>query len=561
MKYDVVVIGGGPAGSTIGAFLKKYDPNMSVLILEREQFPRDHVGESQLPGISAILNEMGCWDKVERAGFPIKLGATYLWGTSQDPWNFDFMELEAIDGFDRPGQYEGPRSRLAFQVDRAIYDQILLDHAQEMGCQVRQQAKVLRVSTDGDRVTGLEVDGLGQVAGTTYIDASGHSGILRRAMGVPVEYPSNLQNVAIWDYWEGATWPDQLPGGATRVQVISVGYGWIWFIPLSATRTSVGLIVPVSHLKESGKPLTVLYEEALTEQPRIAGCLRGAVRQGATSTTKDWSFVAERQSGENWMLVGESSGFADPILAAGMSITHKAAREAAFTILEERRGGDPVWLKARYDERQKRRIKTHIRFADYWYTANAQFSDLKEFTAKLALDNGLVLEPDKAWAWLAQGGFIEEEGGPSAGTFQIFVARKLGGFVGPVDSQFSVAKNNVFKLSLEGTAQEQRAKYSGGRVVPIRCLVRNGLFWPLDDRWLFWYRTLQSVPTVKEIALEIRCHAEKTRVKIGEEAYLLLSYLEALIAEGWVEASFDPEQPLIGAISIENVVYQTPVTA
>src|SRR5579871_1868392 len=90
MNVDVAIIGGGPAGSTTGALLKKYEPGLNVLILERERFPRDHVGESQTPPVPHVLAEMGCWDEVERAGFPIKIGATYCWGKSHELWDFDF---------------------------------------------------------------------------------------------------------------------------------------------------------------------------------------------------------------------------------------------------------------------------------------------------------------------------------------------------------------------------------------------------------------------------------------------------------------------------------------
>jgi hypothetical protein len=107
MNLDVAVIGGGPGGSTTGTLLKKYNPNLKVGIFEREKFPRDHVGESQLPGISAILEEMGCWDKVEAANFPIKLGGTYRWGKSRELWDVAFFPFEQFQNEARPAKYEG----------------------------------------------------------------------------------------------------------------------------------------------------------------------------------------------------------------------------------------------------------------------------------------------------------------------------------------------------------------------------------------------------------------------------------------------------------------------
>ena len=100
MDYDVIIVGGGPGGSTLGTLLKKYDPTLSVAIYEREKFPREHVGESQLPPISQILDEMGCWDKVEAANFPIKIGVTYRWGKDPELWDFEFLPLN--DFHDEP---------------------------------------------------------------------------------------------------------------------------------------------------------------------------------------------------------------------------------------------------------------------------------------------------------------------------------------------------------------------------------------------------------------------------------------------------------------------------
>lgn len=143
--FDVIIIGGGPAGSTLGSLLRKYNPNLNVLILEKEQFPREHVGESQLPPISKILDEMGCWDKVEAANFPIKIGATYRWGSSAKLWDFEFLPVRQFEDEPRPAKYQGQRLQTAFQVDRAVYDEILLDHAESMGCVVKQQTRVARV--------------------------------------------------------------------------------------------------------------------------------------------------------------------------------------------------------------------------------------------------------------------------------------------------------------------------------------------------------------------------------------------------------------------------------
>ena len=488
---------------------------------------------------------MGCWDKVEAANFPIKVGATYKWGRSEELWDFDFVPVERVSSEPRPGRYEGERRGLAFQVDRSVYDTILLDHAASVGCEVRQNARVVRVDREGDRVTGLELDSGERVEARHYLDASGHSGVLRRAMGIAAEPATGLQNIAIWDYWRNAEWAETIGAGGTRVQVISVGYGWIWFIPLGPDRTSVGLIVPAEYYRAQGVRPEDLYVRALGEDARLAGLIANATREGKLETTKDWSFLAERHSGENWMLVGEASGFADPILAAGMTIAHFSAREAAFTILEADRGGDRPWLRRVYDERQRTRITSHIRFADYWYSANAQFSDLQDYTAKIAREGGLDLAPDKAWAWLAQGGFIDEDGGAGAGSFALPLLKDLVPYLGDLETPSPVYSNNVFELDLVGASFDPRPLYAEGRVRRGDGYVRDGRRLPLDYPFEFWVDALQRRPNILQLNAALLGYLQTVPDERERAArYVeLMPALDALIQDGWVRASNDPSLP------------------
>ena len=546
MSYiDVAIIGGGPAGSTVGSFLRKYGNDLKVTILERETFPRDHVGESQLPGTSRILNELGVWDRVEAANFPIKLGATYKWGRSGELWDFDFASPETLKGAPRPGKYDSVRVPLAFQVDRSVYDKILLDYSAELGCEVRENTRVLKVNREGDRITGLTLESGEEIEARYYIDASGHSGILRRAMGVRTDSPTTLQNVAIWDYWRNAEWAEEIGVGGTRVQVISVGNGWVWFIPLGPDRTSIGLIVPAEHYKSQGLSAADLYARALGEDERLAGLMRNAVSEGNLQTTKDWSFLSERHSGENWFLAGEASGFADPILSAGMTISHYSGREVAFTILEADRGEDPRWLREVYGERQRVRIMNHIRFADYWYSANSQFTDLQEHTAEIARQNGLDLDPAKAWAWLAQGGFIEDNGAGTAG-FALPLFRELTGYLGDAKTDSPIYEKNVFRLNLEGASLESHPIYDAGRVTRVQSYSREGKGLPIKWPYQFWIEALESQPDIDKLKQGLLNHLVKITDPTlrGLEYNSLMPALDAMILEGWVEATYDPEKPL-----------------
>lgn len=542
----MLIIGGGPAGSTCGTLLRKYNPSLRVLILERETFPRDHVGESLLPPLSQLLNEMGCWEKVEAAGFPIKLGATYKWGKSKELWDFEFYPAERFVDEPRPAKYAGQRLWTAFQVDRSVYDTILLDHSASLGCEVRQNARVSKVHAEGDLVMAVEMDDGEMITGRHYVDASGHSGILRRSLGVETNTATSLQNIAIWNYWENADWAVEIGVGGTRVQVMSVGYGWLWFIPLGPTRTSVGLVIPVEYYKESGKRPAELYSEALASQENIAALMVNAVSEGNLQTTKDWSFISTRHIGENWSLVGESAGFADPILAAGLTMAQVGAKEAAIAIQEILKGElDEDWIKQEFEERQMARISSHIRFADYWYTANAQFTDLKEFTAVIASENGLDLSPDKAWAWLAQGGFIDSSGALGPAGFPIDHVRNLGEFLADIEPSSAVKSSNVFRMNLEGAVLRDRVQFGMGRIEKTPCYSRGGRHLPVTGIFKYVIDLLAVSSELPEIVEEMKRHiAEKQDPNFVNNTIGVVPHaLEAMISDGWVDASFDPSLP------------------
>ena len=476
-EYDVAIIGGGPGGSTTGALIKKYAPHLSVIILEKELFPRDHVGESQLPSVSEILNEMGCWDKIEAADFPVKVGATYRWGKSPELWDFEFALPKEVETATRPSKFEGVRKKTAFQVDRAIYDDILLKHAGELGAEVRQQTRVTKVIRNGDSVDCLQLDNGDTLKAKYYVDASGHIGILRKAMDVDIDVHESLQNIAFWDYWENADWAVEIGVGATRVQVMSQSAGWLWFIPLGPTRTSIGYVVPAEHYKSLGETPEKVYQDAIDRDPKISKLIENATSRGMVEGTKDWSFIAKRGHGDNWFLVGESMGFADPILAAGLTLTHTGGRELAYTLvnlLSEDAQIDETWLKHSYSNTQFRRINQHIRFADYWYSANGQFTDLKEHCASIAKDAGLKLTPEKAWAWLARGGFTNEGlGQPAAGSFDLPSLRLAMEIMTDQDNDWELNKFNQFKLNLSNAKQSEFPIYSNGEISKVSCWVRG----------------------------------------------------------------------------------------
>lgn len=551
---DIVIVGGGPAGSTVASMLRKYNPGLSVLILEKAKFPRDHIGESQLPSISHILDEIGAWDKVEQAGFPIKVGASYTWGHNNDRWDFDFVALEVYEELERPSRFEGQRRQTAFQVDRLVYDDILLRHAEEMGAQVREETGVAKVlvedGEDGKRVAGLELENGQTVTARYYVDGSGSVGLLRRALGVESESPKELRNLAVWDYWENAEWAVEIGVGGTRVQVRSLPYGWMWFIPMGPTRTSIGLICPTEYVKQTGEKPADLYHKAVGEQEDIAKLTRNATARGRVEMCRDWSHLADQVCGENWFICGEAAGFADPILAAGMALAHNSAQEVAYTILELERGElERDWLLGRYDERIRTNIQQHINFAQYWYAANGCFTDLQENCVAIAEEAGLKLEPKDAWRWLSQGGFTTESIDQAQfGSFDIASAKQvIELFDGRQDEVgWTVNKYNILKLNLEGAKKGWIGQLKGGRIRRVLCYIRGGKKLPRAGIYLDLINLLQKTDSVAAIAQRVQAHTQKLSPQARDLA--MTSYMQTLdvmIEQGWVVGKMDPKLPRV----------------
>jgi len=555
-EYDVAIIGGGPGGSTLGTLLRKYEPSIKVLILEREIFPRDHIGESQLPPISEVLDEMGCWDKVEAADFPIKVGATFRWGANPELWDFEFLPLQDFHNEPRPAKYQGFRKQTAFQVDRSIYDDILLRHAQEAGCEVRQDTAVVRIDIDGDKVRGLELKGGEMIRARHYVDASGHAGILRRSFNVQMDVPTSLQNLAMWDYWDNAKWAASIGIGGTRIQVMSQSKGWLWFIPLGPTRTSIGFVCPQAAFKSWGRSPEDVYQEVVAAEQRIGALIEGATRSGEVRVTRDWSFVSSRCFGENWFLVGEALGFADPILSAGLTLTHTGARELAYTILALDRGEhDPKWLKNNYADNQQTRVRQHIRFADFWYAANGQFTELKDHCKTIAADAGLKLEPYAAWAWLAQGGFSHDVlGQTGVGGYDITGVKQITQRFLAGKARWHVGENNVFKLDVLGAKETRIPIYSEGKIQATPCLVRGRNRLVLSGMFKTVHDTLRRSPDVAKFHSSLMSSfvAEMSPTHAEVAMKFAIQVLEVMIGDGWVKAKYDPSKPKLNVSSPEE---------
>lgn len=430
-----------------------------------------------------------------------------------------------------------------------MYDKILLKNAESLGCDVRQETAVRKVLCDGDRVESFELSTGEVIRATRYVDASGNAAVLRKAMGIGQTVPTSLKNVAFWNYWEKASWAEDTESIATRVHIRSIGFGWLWHIRLGPTRTSVGLVCNAEYYKNSGLRPAEIYAKAIEAEPMNKERLEGATPEGDVLGTTDWSFVVDRTVGENWFLVGECAGFADPILAAGMTLTQSGARELAYTILELERGEyDREWLTDRFDELQRRRVTQHMKFAEFWYSTNGIFEDIQENCSKIASEAGLRLNPSDAFRWLSQGGLDDDIpgqvgiGGLDLASLKQVLARLTG-----KKARWAIDGKNTFKLNLKNATKQDTAQLIDGRIERVpgwtrgtQRLLKVGLQGVVIDA----LEHSSDIESIMEF-VQRRVAASNSTFDTSNVTHHMAQILEVLATDYWVSCSLNRKRPVL----------------
>ncbi|MEV7885288.1 NAD(P)/FAD-dependent oxidoreductase [Streptomyces sp. NPDC002817] len=308
--FDVVVIGGGPAGATTAALLAQR--GRRVLVLDRERFPRYHVGESLIPGFMIPMEELGLTERMEARGFERKYGGTLVWGNNQVPWNFEFST--------------GGRIPYAFHTRRADLDTMILDRARELGATVVEEATVKDTIEEDGRVVGVKfavrgLDGVQQANASLVIDASGQARVIGRKYS-EVNWHDKLQNVAVWTYFDGC---HRLPGDEwSNILIEGVKDGWFWGIPLDKGVFSVGYVTRSATAKASDKALEELFESEVAQTSKLKELLKDAHQTAGFRSARDWSYTNERFYGNGWVLVGDAAAFVDPLFSTGVALATMA---------------------------------------------------------------------------------------------------------------------------------------------------------------------------------------------------------------------------------------------
>jgi flavin-dependent dehydrogenase len=329
-SYDAIVIGGGPGGSTVATVLARAD--RQVLLLEKEKFPRFHVGESLLPFNLPLFERLGVAGKIRAAGFQTKRGA-YFWNEQTGgirPVDFS----SGIDG----------RHPSAYQVKRAEFDELLLRHAEESGAKVREETAVEEVLFEGERAVGViarSSAGKEEIRARAIVDASGQTALLSRQLGTR-KFDPKLKRAGLFAHYEGIRWPEgQRPGDI----LLPIDRGvWYWIIPFSDGTCSVGAVfepslaasLPLPPGEGRGEGISArpeaLFEALLALSPRMQEFLAGARRTSRVVGISDYSTSSARAAGEGWALVGDAATFLDPVFSTGVFLAMAMGERAAHRI-------------------------------------------------------------------------------------------------------------------------------------------------------------------------------------------------------------------------------------
>jgi flavin-dependent dehydrogenase len=326
---DVVVIGGGPAGSTVSTLIAQH--GYRVKLFERERFPRFHIGESLIPETYWVFERLKMLDKMRASPFVKKYSVQFVNSAGKLSAPFYFSD-------NKPHECSQ-----TWQVIRSQFDTMMLQNAAEQGVEVHQPVRVLDVVFEDKRAVGVRIqneDGTQEeVRANVVVDASGQSTMLQNRFKLRLWDPV-LNKGAIWTYWEGAYRDAGRDEGATVVIQTTNKQGWFWYIPQHDNNVSVGVVAPFDYLFKNRGSHEQTYKEEVEACPAVKQRVANARRSTGYFATKDYSYRSKEVAGEGWVLIGDAFGFLDPLYSSGVLLALKSGEMAADAIAEGLRTGD-----------------------------------------------------------------------------------------------------------------------------------------------------------------------------------------------------------------------------
>jgi flavin-dependent dehydrogenase len=326
---DVVVIGGGPAGSTVATLLAQH--GVQVKLFERERFPRFHIGESLIPETYWVFRRLKMLDKMKQSPFVKKFSVQFVNARGKVSAPFYFHD-------NKPHECSQ-----TWQVIRSQFDLMMLENAEEQGALVHQATRVLEVLFEADQAVGVRIqkeDGTrAEIRARVVVDASGQSTMLQNRFRLRLWDPM-LNKGAIWTYWQGAYRDTGRDEGATLVIQTPNKEGWWWYIPQHDDTISVGVVAPFDYLFRGRGSNEQTYNEELDACPAVKQRVSIGRRSTGYFATKDYSYRSREVAGNGWVLVGDAFGFLDPLYSSGVLLALKSGELAADAIAEGLSKGD-----------------------------------------------------------------------------------------------------------------------------------------------------------------------------------------------------------------------------
>jgi 1H-pyrrole-2-carbonyl-[peptidyl-carrier protein] chlorinase len=380
---DVGIIGGGPAGSGMAAYLAQ--AGIRCAVFEKELFPRPHVGESLVPSSTRIFNEIGFTEQMERSGFPRKYGAAWTAAGGQKVYDHDWKGLAADSYADlcfAEREQEGVDRSYTWHVDRGRFDLMLLQHAASLGAEVYTGVTVQEVDVSDSRrpKIGVSVGGARvQVPVRVIIDASGRRTFLGSRLGLRVRDPV-FDQYALHTWFEGLD-REAVAGDSGRSDFIFVHFlplndSWIWQIPITDTITSVGVVTQKKNFAKSRADRQQFFWDCLETRPDLAERLRGTDQLRSLKEEGDYSYAMQEICGDSFVLIGDAARFVDPIFSTGVSIALNSARFAARDVIDAIQNGKDTRKSAfdTYEQTLRRGTKNWYDFIAVYYRLNILFT-------------------------------------------------------------------------------------------------------------------------------------------------------------------------------------------
>lgn len=321
-NYDVVVIGGGPAGCTAASLVA--EAGRDTLLLERESVPRFHVGESLMPECYWPLQRLGLIDRMKSSKFTPKKSVQFVAASGKESAPFYFDE------------HDPRENSTTWQVERADFDKMLWDRAGELGADLQDNARVLDVLIDDSgKATGVRVrtaDGeTHEIQSRVVMDGSGQQSLIANKLGLREDIP-NLKKSAIWGYYKNAARDEGKNAGATIIMHTTEKDSWFWFIPLSDDITSIGCVGDNDYMLKTGLDSEARYNLELDRCPGLKSRLENAERVGKIRVAKEYSYWTHQHAGDGWVLVGDAFGFIDPLYSSGVYFALVMGERAADAV-------------------------------------------------------------------------------------------------------------------------------------------------------------------------------------------------------------------------------------